>query len=83
MTPRPLLIACITASLGILLPADAAAADAKAYPLGTCIVSGEKVDPAVPAVVHNGQQVRFCCKGCVKKFSANPDKYLIKLPKRK
>ncbi len=52
------------------------------YPLATCIVSGDKIDPTVPAMVHNGQQVKFCCKACVKKFQAAPEKYLIKLPKR-
>lgn len=66
----------------LLLPLTASAADVKPYPLATCIVSGDKIDPAVPAVVHNGQQVKFCCKACVKKFQANPEKYLIKLPKK-
>jgi YHS domain-containing protein len=65
----------------LLLPLTASAADVKPYPLATCIVSGDKIDPAVPAVVYNGQQVKFCCKACVKKFQANPEKYLIKLPK--
>jgi YHS domain-containing protein len=65
----------------LFLPLTASAADVKPYPLATCIVSGDKIDPAVPAVVYNGQQVKFCCKACVKKFQANPEKYLIKLPK--
>ena len=65
----------------LLTPLDLSAADVKPYPLATCIVSGDKLDPSVPALVHNGQQVKFCCKSCVKKFQANPDKYLIKLPK--
>lgn len=65
----------------LIAPAALSAADVKPYPLPTCIVSGDKIDPSVPAVVHNGQQVKFCCKSCVKKFQANPEKYLIKLPK--
>ncbi len=68
--------------LCLLVPCALHAADLKPYPLATCIVSGDKLDPTVPALTHNGQQVRFCCKACVKKFQANPDKYLIKLPKR-
>jgi hypothetical protein len=61
------------------LAAPLAAAEAKPYPLATCIVSGDKIDPQVQTVVHNNQQVRFCCKGCVKKFQANPDKYMVRL----
>lgn len=68
--------------LPLTLPAALSAAETKPYPLATCIVSGDKIDPTVPAVVHNGQQVKFCCKACVKKFQANPEKYLIKLPKK-
>jgi hypothetical protein len=55
------------------------AEDVKPYPLDTCIVAGDKIDPAIPPVVYKGQQVKFCCKGCVKKFNANPDKYMTKL----
>ena len=55
------------------------AEDVKPYPLETCIVAGDKIDPAIPPIVYKGQQVKFCCKGCVKKFNANPDKYMTKL----
>jgi hypothetical protein len=54
-------------------------ADVKPYPLATCIVSGDKIDPQIQVVVHNNQQVRFCCKACIKKFQANPDKYMVRL----
>jgi YHS domain-containing protein len=69
-------------ALLLTLGVSVSAAETKPYPLTTCIVSGDKLDPAVPAIVHNGQQIKFCCKSCVKKFQANPDKYLIKLPKK-
>ncbi len=75
MLTRILICACL------MVPFALDAADVKPYPLTTCIVSGDKLDPSVPAVVQNGQQVLFCCKACVKKFLANPEKYLIKLPK--
>jgi YHS domain-containing protein len=29
--------------------------------------------------VHNGQEVKFCCKPCVAKFNRNPEKYLKKI----
>ena len=50
----------------------------KSYPLTTCVVShdglggmGETVD-----ALYEGRLIRFCCKGCVKSFNKNPDKYL-------
>ena len=55
-----------------------------AYPLTTCVVSGEKLGEMGPPVVinHQGTEVRFCCNGCVKKFNADPAKYLAKLGKK-
>lgn len=47
------------------------------YPLDTCIVSGATLgsmgDPVV--IVHEGQEMRFCCEACVPKFQAEPAKY--------
>ena len=40
----------------------------------TCPVMGEPVNPKV-SIQHNGQTVQLCCKGCVKKFKADPAKY--------
>ena len=65
--------------------AMALAAEANpAYPLTTCVVSGEKLGEMGPPVVINykGTEVRFCCNGCVKKFHADPAKYLAKLGKK-
>ena len=54
---------------------------AKPYPLDVCIVSGEKPgsmgDPVV--IVHEGQEIKFCCDSCVPKFKKDPGKYLSKL----
>jgi len=62
-------------------PAEGTPADAKAYPLDTCVVSGEKLgsmgEPVV--VTHNGTEVKLCCKGCIKKFEAEPEKFVAKL----
>ncbi|MBC8325476.1 MAG: hypothetical protein H8E27_07605 [Verrucomicrobia subdivision 3 bacterium] len=56
-------------------------ANAKAYPLKTCIVSDNDLksmgDPVV--IVHEGQQIKFCCKPCIKKFKNDPAKFLAKL----
>lgn len=70
---------CLLATLLLGGAVGAWAEDIKPYPLETCIVAGDKIDPSVPPVVYKGQQVKFCCKGCVKKFNANPDKYMTKL----
>jgi hypothetical protein len=66
-------------------PAVAAAAEAptKPYPLKTCIVSGNDLNSmgGQQRLVHNGQEVKFCCKPCIGKFKKNPDKYLAKIKK--
>ncbi|MFQ5654488.1 MAG: hypothetical protein ACE5GW_07135 [Planctomycetota bacterium] len=48
------------------------------YPLSTCPVSGEKLGSMGDPIVfqHEGREIRFCCKGCVPKFKAEPGKYL-------
>ncbi len=53
----------------------------KPYPKDTCIVTGNKLGSMGPVItqVHEGQEVKFCCKPCVKKFAANPGKYLADL----
>lgn len=68
-----------TALLGLSL----GAADVKPYPLETCIVSGNKLGSMGKVIVkvHEGQEIKFCCKPCIKKFDANPAKYLSKLKK--
>ncbi len=66
-----------------------ASADAKAaYPLTTCVVSGENleegdmggpVDYIYKVAGKPDRLVRFCCKMCVPKFEKDPAKYLKKL----
>ncbi|MCX6894809.1 MAG: TRASH domain-containing protein, partial [Verrucomicrobia bacterium] len=54
---------------------------AKPYPLQTCLVSGEKLgEMGKPFIyTHEGREVRFCCKNCLKDFKKDPAKYLKKL----
>ncbi|MFN7139933.1 MAG: hypothetical protein ACK4UN_11405 [Limisphaerales bacterium] len=60
---------------------DKAAAKVKPYPLDTCVVADEKLgsmgEPYV--FVHNGQELKLCCKGCLRSFNKEPAKYLKKL----
>lgn len=57
---------------------------AKPYPLDVCIVAGKALgsmgDPVV--IVHEGQEIKFCCDSCQPKFEANPAKYLVKLSEK-
>ncbi len=48
------------------------------YPLSTCVISGETLgDMGDPFIYkYKGVEVRFCCKGCVKDFQKEPEKYL-------
>ncbi|WP_221029704.1 hypothetical protein [Actomonas aquatica] len=64
----------------------AAAKTDDAYPLNTCVVSGEELgsmgDPIVYMHKVDGQpdrEVRFCCRMCVGRFKSDPAKYLAKL----
>lgn len=56
-------------------------AEAKPYSLDKCIVSDEKLgEMGKPFVfVHEGQEIKLCCKSCQKDFNKNPAKYLKKL----
>lgn len=55
----------------------------KPYPLKTCLISGEKLGAmGAPVVyVYDGQEYKFCCKSCEKKFEADPAKYSKELSK--
>jgi YHS domain-containing protein len=61
---------------------QAAEAAPKPYPLETCIVSGGKLGSMGEPVsrVYKGQEVKFCCAGCIPSFESDPDKYMEKLP---
>lgn len=54
----------------------------KPYPLDTCIVSGEKLGSGgmkTYTFVHEGQEVKLCCKSCLKDFKKDPAKYIKKI----
>ena len=54
---------------------------AKPYPLDKCIVSDEKLDSMGKPYVftHEGQEIKMCCKSCLKDFNKDPKKFLKKL----
>jgi hypothetical protein len=59
----------------------AKASPVKAYPKDTCIVSDNELGSMGKPVtkVYGNQEVKFCCKPCIKKFEADPQRYLRKL----
>ena len=56
---------------------------AKPYPLKTCIVSGEEIndkrDMKPHVFVHEGQEVKLCCKSCLKDLNKDKAGYLKKI----
>jgi hypothetical protein len=58
------------------------AGEVKPYPLKTCIVSDEELDASRKpiAIVHDGHEVRVCCRECKAEFKSDPGKFLKKLP---
>lgn len=85
----PILLAIpslMLASLASVHAEDAAPKTESAYPLTTCVVAGDDLGSMGEPYVHiykeagkPDREVRFCCKGCLKKFSKDPAKYLAKL----
>jgi YHS domain-containing protein len=53
----------------------------KPYPLTTCLVTGDPLGGMGQPYVfsYQGQEIKLCCKGCLKKFEADPATYLKKL----
>jgi len=74
---------CLTLAVCTGLESAQAAAKAKPYPLKTCLVSGNDLESMGGAItkVYGSQEIKFCCKPCIKKFEAKQAKYLSKLPK--
>ncbi len=58
-----------------------AAGAVKPYLLDVCIVSGEKLGSMGEPVVllHEGQEIKLCCKSCKPDFEKEPAKFLGKL----
>jgi hypothetical protein len=53
----------------------------KPYKRVVCIVSDEELGSMGEPIteVYHGQEIKFCCKSCVKKFHASPQQYIDKL----
>jgi hypothetical protein len=67
--------------LSTLVLATGISLAAKSYRLKTCIVTDNALGSMGKVItkVYDGQEIKFCCKPCVRKFEKNPAKYLSKL----
>ncbi|MGB6220078.1 hypothetical protein [Haloferula sp.] len=67
-----LLASCATTATGGM------ASGTKPYTKDVCIVTGNKLGSMGTPVsmVYEGQEVKLCCKPCVAKFKADPQRYL-------
>ena len=61
--------------------ADKKSEKPKPYPLKTCVVTDEKLGDMGDAYVfvHEGREIKLCCKSCLKDFKKDPAKYLKKI----
>lgn len=70
-----------TTIIAALFIAGCASSSSSKYPLTYCLVSGNDLgsmgDPFV--YNHEGQQIKFCCKPCLRKFKKDTPKYLERL----
>ena len=57
------------------------AATDDAYPLTTCVLSGEKLGSHGKPfdLVVKGRTVKLCCESCVEDVQADPEKFLAKI----
>ena len=81
MTIRNTILSLVPVLALVFLTGAVAAPVGDAYPLGSCPVSGGKLGSmgAPFTYTHEGRDLRFCCKGCLPKFKADPAKYLAKI----
>src|SRR5262245_18386882 len=80
------LVGALVAGMTIAYPtfaADNKKEKAKPYPLKTCLVTDEEInekgDMKPYSFVHEGREVRLCCKSCLKDFKKEPAKYMAKI----
>ena len=78
------ILASLTAAALLALPMLGSCADkkdvAKPYPLDKCLVSGEKIGADKDMKPHvftvDGQEVKLCCKSCLKDFNKDKAKHM-------
>jgi hypothetical protein len=82
ITAAALTLTILAAPLAGFAADEKKAEKPKAYPLKTCVVSGEKLggDMGDPYVfTQDTQEVKLCCKDCLKDFKKDTAKYMKKI----
>ncbi len=81
LTTAVLAISLLTGPLAALAEEQAKSAKPKPYTLKTCVVSGDELGGmGKPYVfVHEGREIKLCCKGCLKDFKKDAAKYVKKI----
>lgn len=71
----------LLASCGTTSDSALSSSGVKSYSSDKCLVTDNKLGSMGTPItqVYQGQEVKFCCQPCVKKFHENPSKYLAKL----
>lgn len=77
----PMADGCHKHSKAVAAEQDQKAEKVKAYPLDKCVVSDEKLGSMGKPYVftNNTQEVKLCCKDCLKEFKKEPAKYTKKI----
>ena len=75
------LLTCAAALVGCKTQDTTHTAAVKPYPLDKCVVSNETLgEHGKPYVfVHDGQEIKLCCKDCLADFNKDPNKYMAKI----
>lgn len=80
------IIACLVAALAIAPLVGCAVEENKAvkpYTLKTCPVADEVIDDKGEmkpySFVHQGREIKLCCKSCLKTFTKDAAKYVQKI----
>lgn len=66
-----LIVSALIAAFVTFIPASRAVQ----YPVKVCIVTGDDLGDDPVVANYKGEQIPLCCKSCLKKFNANPQKY--------
>lgn len=74
------MIKLILATLLTMAALSVFAKDPELKPQTLCPVTGEKITKSA-YTDYQGQRIYFCCKGCISKFQADPEKYMEKFEK--
>jgi hypothetical protein len=69
----------LAAALNLMTTIPARPDALTAYPLETCIVTGDKPDKDAVVFSYQGHEIKTCCTNCVDEFYKDPAGFLAKI----